>query len=123
MPVRQVRRLLASFLDGSIGFGDFDHALAGVLFDLRQTPSVNRERELLAAIQLRIHTFEEGRDKFEVYMAAQHALDSLQTTTTSIASDVDIPNDFHADAYDAATGAPQANASILSGTVGNLVPA
>jgi hypothetical protein len=80
METSELIRLLASFTSGELGISKFQEAIDERLFDLRMSPSMSPEKELLSKMQLYLHEIDEGlRDEFEIYTLARSILDECLT--------------------------------------------
>jgi hypothetical protein len=76
----QLIELLSRFTTGELGISEFRDTIDERLFDLRMSPAMSPEKELLSKIQLYLHEIDEGlREKFEVYMLARSILDQCLT--------------------------------------------
>jgi len=80
METGELIKLLASFTSGELGISKFQEAIDEQLFDLRMSPSMSPEKELLSKMQLHLHEIDEGlRDEFEIYMLAFSILEEYLT--------------------------------------------
>jgi len=83
--------LLESFVSGRIDISEFKRQISDRLFELRQKPTMNDEKRLLSKVQLYLHEADEGsRERIEVYMASQAALDLAKPFNTPIESQLDV---------------------------------
>jgi hypothetical protein len=95
----------------------FRHQLGDILFDLRQDANLSEHKQLLTKIQLYIHEFDEGdRDRHEVYIAAQAAIDSIEPVKKYLPTKFDVFSQAsEPDKFDAtsASSAPELSPELL----------
>jgi hypothetical protein len=76
--------LLSHFTTGELGISELQDTIDERLFELRMSPAMTPEKELLSKIQLYLHEIDEGlRDEHEIYMLALSILEqspSFQAT-------------------------------------------
>ena len=78
MKTGQYIRTLAEFVTGEIEMPDFKQLVEERLFELRQSPEMTEEKNVLSTIELLLHENEEGmRGEDEVYAKAQFILDDI----------------------------------------------
>jgi hypothetical protein len=72
--------LLSRFTAGELSISEFHDTIDERLFELRISPPLSPEKELLSKIQLYLHEIDEGlRDKFEIYILALSILEQYLT--------------------------------------------
>jgi len=74
----QYLRVLAEFVIGDMGLPSLKQFVEERLLELRQSPRMTKEKEILSATELYLHEAEEGlRDTSEVYFHIQSILDTV----------------------------------------------
>jgi hypothetical protein len=78
MKEKEYIRVLAEFVTGEVSLEKLKELVEERLFDLRQSPEMTREKELLSGVELRLHEFEEGyTTASDVYAYIQSVLDNI----------------------------------------------